>query len=83
MNFFPVDGANFVSDGLGSNSFSYLLQMKFVDGLPRARPSVEEWLKLFSADGGNATLITLCVCLLTVLYLRQRQRRMHYGRISS
>jgi SEL1 protein len=54
-----------------------------VDGLPKARPDIEEWVNIFSADDGNATLITLCVCLLTVLYLRQRQRRIHYGHVSS
>ncbi|KAG0607065.1 hypothetical protein M758_8G000400 [Ceratodon purpureus] len=64
--------------------YSGSIIMKLVDGLPNARPNVEEWFKFFSADDGNATLITLdLMCLLTVLYLRQRQRRIQHGHVSS
>jgi hypothetical protein len=44
-----------------STNFSHLLQVKLVDGLPNARLDIEEWVNIFSADDGNATLITLCV----------------------
>lgn len=56
--------------------------MRVVDGIPTASPNIEKWFNFFSADDGNATLITLCVCLLTVLYLRQRQRRMHHEHVT-
>lgn len=40
-------------------------------------PRVEEWVENVLMDEGNATILTLFVCLLTVLYLRDRQRRQH------
>lgn len=38
-------------------------------------PKVEEWVDNVVLEEGNATILTLFVCLLTVLYLRGRQRR--------
>eukprot|EP00252_Welwitschia_mirabilis_P001496 TRINITY_DN1135_c0_g1_i1.p1 TRINITY_DN1135_c0_g1~~TRINITY_DN1135_c0_g1_i1.p1 ORF type:complete len:678 (+),score=132.79 TRINITY_DN1135_c0_g1_i1:342-2375(+) len=46
-----------------------------LDSLPNIFPTLGDLLKNTLLDEGNATLITLFVCLLTVLYLRQRQRR--------
>ena len=39
-------------------------------------PKLGKWLKKTLIDDGNVTLVTLFACLLTVLYLRDRQRRM-------
>lgn len=33
------------------------------------------WVENVVLEEGNATILTLFVCLLTVLYLRERQRR--------
>ncbi|KAG6551776.1 hypothetical protein Mapa_006593 [Marchantia paleacea] len=50
--------------------------VRFIDALPDAIPhSFGNYLNSISIDEGNATLATLFVCLLTVLYLRQRHRR--------
>eukprot|EP00246_Nothoceros_aenigmaticus_P013956 TRINITY_DN5091_c0_g1_i1.p1 TRINITY_DN5091_c0_g1~~TRINITY_DN5091_c0_g1_i1.p1 ORF type:complete len:694 (+),score=139.60 TRINITY_DN5091_c0_g1_i1:189-2270(+) len=46
-----------------------------IDSLPEAIPAVGAWLKSLVWGEGNVTIATLSVCLLTVLYLRQRQRR--------
>ncbi|KAM1238768.1 hypothetical protein TB2_039416 [Malus domestica] len=46
-----------------------------IDSLPEVYPKVEEWIDTVLLEEGNATILTLFVCLLTVLYLRERQRR--------
>ncbi|KAJ7526127.1 hypothetical protein O6H91_17G083700 [Diphasiastrum complanatum] len=52
---------------------SYLVT--WIDMLPGVRFEAGDFFQKISFDDGNATLVTLIVCLLTVLYLRQRQRR--------
>ncbi|GMH14097.1 hypothetical protein Nepgr_015938 [Nepenthes gracilis] len=49
-----------------------------IDSLPEVYPRVEAWVENVIMEEGNATILTLFVCLLTVLYLRERQRR-HAG----
>ncbi|KAJ8553491.1 hypothetical protein K7X08_024169 [Anisodus acutangulus] len=46
-----------------------------IDSLPELYPKVEAWGEDVLMEEGNATILTLFVCLLTVLYLRERQRR--------
>ncbi|PIM97350.1 hypothetical protein CDL12_30180 [Handroanthus impetiginosus] len=46
-----------------------------IDSLPEVHPKVEAWVENVIMEEGNATILTLFVCLLTVLYLRERQRR--------
>ncbi|KAK9075154.1 hypothetical protein SSX86_003474 [Deinandra increscens subsp. villosa] len=46
-----------------------------IDSLPSLYPKADEWIKNVVLEEGNATILTLFVCLLTVLYLRERQRR--------
>jgi SEL1 protein len=46
-----------------------------MDSLPQIIVRVGDSFTGFFMDEGNVTLVTLFVCLLTVLYLRQRQRR--------
>lgn len=46
-----------------------------IDSLPEVFPKVEAWVEDVLLEEGNATILTLFVCLLTVLYLRERQRR--------
>jgi SEL1 protein len=50
-------------------------QVRFIDSLPEIYPVVEEWVEDVLLDEGNATILTLFACLVTVLYLRERQRR--------
>ncbi|KAK6148147.1 hypothetical protein DH2020_019059 [Rehmannia glutinosa] len=52
---------------------SFLVDM--IDSLPEVYPKVEGWVENVIMEEGNATILTLFVCLLTVLYLRERQRR--------
>ncbi|KAL1802315.1 hypothetical protein ACET3Z_030962 [Daucus carota] len=47
----------------------------FIDSLPYVFPKVQLWVENVVLEEGNATILTLFVCLLTVLYLRERQRR--------
>ncbi|XP_037425517.1 ERAD-associated E3 ubiquitin-protein ligase component HRD3-like isoform X2 [Triticum dicoccoides] len=49
--------------------------VNFIDSLPEMYPVVEEWVEDVLMDEGNATILTLFACLVTVLYLRERQRR--------
>ncbi|MQL92861.1 hypothetical protein Taro_025495 [Colocasia esculenta] len=49
--------------------------VNMIDNLPHIFPRVEAWVEEVLMDEGNATILTLFVCLLTVLYLRERQRR--------
>ncbi|KAL3529127.1 hypothetical protein ACH5RR_008449 [Cinchona calisaya] len=51
------------------------LMVDFIDSLPELYPKVEAWVEDVIMEEGNATILTLFVCLLTVLYLRERQRR--------
>ncbi|CAN0902273.1 ERAD-associated E3 ubiquitin-protein ligase component HRD3A [Linum grandiflorum] len=52
---------------------SFMVEM--IDSLPEVFPKVEDWVENVIMEEGNATILTLFVCLLTVLYLRERQRR--------
>ncbi|PIN22874.1 Extracellular protein SEL-1 [Handroanthus impetiginosus] len=52
---------------------TFLVDM--IDSLPEVHPKVEAWVENVIMEEGNATILTLFVCLLTVLYLRERQRR--------
>ncbi|KAK3228295.1 hypothetical protein Dsin_008161 [Dipteronia sinensis] len=49
--------------------------VRVIDSLPELYPKVEAWVENVLMEEGNATILTLFVCLLTVLYLRERQRR--------
>ncbi|KAK4844817.1 hypothetical protein QYF36_024747 [Acer negundo] len=51
----------------------FLVQV--IDSLPELYPKVEAWVENVLLEEGNATILTLFVCLLTVLYFRERQRR--------
>lgn len=53
----------------------FSFQVNLIDSLPEAYPKVEAWVEDVILEEGNATILTLFVCLLTVLYLRERQRR--------
>uniref|UniRef100_A0A2P2K7L8 ERAD-associated E3 ubiquitin-protein ligase component HRD3A n=1 Tax=Rhizophora mucronata TaxID=61149 RepID=A0A2P2K7L8_RHIMU len=52
---------------------SFLVEL--IDSLPKVYPKVEEWVGSMIREEGNATILTLFACLITVLYLRERQRR--------
>lgn len=52
-----------------------LLQVSLIDALPEVFPKVQEWVEDVMMEEGNATILALFVCLLTVLYFRERQRR--------
>lgn len=52
-----------------------MFQVKVIDSLPKLFPRLEAWVDEVLMDEGNATILTLFACLLTVLYLRERQRR--------
>ncbi|CAM8971569.1 unnamed protein product [Rhodiola kirilowii] len=52
---------------------SFLVEL--IDSLPKLFPIIEAWVQNVLLEEGNVTILTLCVCLLTVLYLRERQRR--------
>lgn len=52
---------------------SYLVEI--IDSLPQIYQRIENWVEDVLLDEGNATIITLFICLLTVLYLRDRHRR--------
>ncbi|XP_059454556.1 ERAD-associated E3 ubiquitin-protein ligase component HRD3A [Corylus avellana] len=52
---------------------SFLVDL--IDSLPEVYPKVEAWVEDVLLEEGNATILTLFVCLLTVLYLRERHRR--------
>ncbi|KAF7822232.1 ERAD-associated E3 ubiquitin-protein ligase component HRD3A [Senna tora] len=52
---------------------SFLVDM--IDSLPEFYPKLEAWVEDVLLEEGNATILTLFACLLTVLYLRERQRR--------
>ncbi|GMN51279.1 hypothetical protein TIFTF001_020428 [Ficus carica] len=57
------------------NNYADSFLVHFIDSLPDAYPKVEEWVENVLLEEGNATILTLFVCLITVLYLRERQRR--------
>lgn len=52
-----------------------MFQVKAIDSLPNLYPKIEVWADEVLMDEGNATILTLFACLLTVLYIRGRQRR--------
>ncbi|XP_040996581.1 ERAD-associated E3 ubiquitin-protein ligase component HRD3A [Juglans microcarpa x Juglans regia] len=52
---------------------SFLVHL--IDSLPEVYPKVEAWVEDVLMEEGNATILTLFLCLLTVLYLRERHRR--------
>ncbi|XP_052182525.1 ERAD-associated E3 ubiquitin-protein ligase component HRD3A [Diospyros lotus] len=52
---------------------SFLVNL--IDSLPEVFPKVEAWVENVIMEEGNVTILTLFACLLTVLYLRERQRR--------
>ncbi|KAL5054634.1 hypothetical protein RYX36_035316 [Vicia faba] len=49
--------------------------VQIIDYLPDVYPKLEAWVENVLLEEGNATILTLFACLLTVLYLRERQRR--------
>ncbi|KAL8153565.1 hypothetical protein V2J09_011325 [Rumex salicifolius] len=51
------------------------IMVHFIDSLPELYPKVDVWIENVIMEEGNATILTLFVCLITVLYLRERQRR--------
>lgn len=59
-------------------SFDYI-QVQIIDFLPEMIPKLEVWIENVLLEEGNATILTLVACLLTVLYLRERQRRQFNG----
>ncbi|XP_072990609.1 ERAD-associated E3 ubiquitin-protein ligase component HRD3 [Typha latifolia] len=56
-------------------NYSGSFLVKMIDSLPEVYPRIQEWVEDVLMDEGNATILTLFACLLTVLYLRERQRR--------
>ncbi|XP_047310550.1 ERAD-associated E3 ubiquitin-protein ligase component HRD3A-like [Impatiens glandulifera] len=52
---------------------SFLVEV--INSLPEFFPKLEAWVEDVLMEEGNATILTLVVCLLTVLYFRERQRR--------
>ncbi|CAA7043144.1 unnamed protein product [Microthlaspi erraticum] len=48
--------------------------VQVLDSLPEVYPKVEEWVENVVLEEGNATILTLILCLITVLYLRGRRR---------
>ncbi|KAJ1437785.1 Tetratricopeptide-like helical domain superfamily [Sesbania bispinosa] len=53
----------------------YYGRVRMIDSLPDVYPKLEAWVENVLLEEGNATILTLFACLLTVLYLRERQRR--------
>ncbi|KAF5734566.1 hypothetical protein HS088_TW15G00058 [Tripterygium wilfordii] len=49
--------------------------VRLIDSLPEVFPKGGAWVENVIMEEGNATILTLFVCLLTVLFLRERQRR--------
>ncbi|CAI8608997.1 unnamed protein product [Vicia faba] len=49
--------------------------VQIIDSLPDVYPKLEAWVENVLLEEGNATILTLFACLLTVLYLRERQRQ--------
>ncbi|KAK6925303.1 Sel1-like repeat [Dillenia turbinata] len=49
--------------------------VELIDSLPQVYPKVDAWVENVLLEEGNATILTLFVCLLTVLYLHEWQRR--------
>ncbi|KAJ6977025.1 ERAD-associated E3 ubiquitin-protein ligase component HRD3A [Populus alba] len=46
-----------------------------IDSLPGVYPKIKAWVENIILEEGNAAILTLFACLLTVLYFRERQRR--------
>ncbi|CAD5317106.1 unnamed protein product [Arabidopsis thaliana] len=49
--------------------------VQVLDSLPEVHQKVVEWVENVMLEEGNATILTLFLCLITVIYLRGRQRR--------
>ncbi|KAL1216861.1 ERAD-associated E3 ubiquitin-protein ligase component HRD3A [Cardamine amara subsp. amara] len=56
-------------------NYADTIMVQALDSLPEVYPKVEEWVENVVMEEGNATILTLFLCLMTVLYLRGRQRR--------
>ncbi|XP_077236107.1 HCP-like superfamily protein [Tasmannia lanceolata] len=56
-------------------NYAHSFLVDFIDSLPEVYPTVGAWVENVVMDEGNATILTLIVCLVTVLFLRDRQRR--------
>ncbi|KAI3976962.1 hypothetical protein MKX01_008820 [Papaver californicum] len=56
-------------------NYENTILVDMIDALPGLFPKAEVWVDKVIMDEGNATILTLFICLLTVLYLRERQRR--------
>ncbi|XP_010265046.1 PREDICTED: ERAD-associated E3 ubiquitin-protein ligase component HRD3A [Nelumbo nucifera] len=56
---------------------SFLVDL--IDSLPEVYPKVGAWVENVILDEGNPMILTLIVCLITVLYLRERHRRQDVG----
>lgn len=52
-----------------------MMPVQVLDSLPEVYPKVEEWVENVVLEESNATILTLFLCLMTVLYLRGRQCR--------
>uniref|UniRef100_A0A7N0V977 ERAD-associated E3 ubiquitin-protein ligase component HRD3A n=1 Tax=Kalanchoe fedtschenkoi TaxID=63787 RepID=A0A7N0V977_KALFE len=59
-------------------NFANSFMVDLIDSLPYAYPKVEAWVETVLLEEGNVTILTLCACLVAVLFLRERQRR-HAG----
>ncbi|KAJ0105711.1 hypothetical protein Patl1_19607 [Pistacia atlantica] len=57
------------------NNYADSFMVHIIDSLPEVYPKVEAWVDNVILEEGNATILTLFLCLLTVLYLRDRHRR--------
>jgi SEL1 protein len=51
------------------------MQVQVLNSLPEVHQKVVEWVENGMLEEGNATILTLFLCLITVIYLRGRQRR--------
>lgn len=56
-----------------NHAHSFLVN--WIDSLPEIYPKVDAWVQDVITEEGNVAILTLFVCLLTVLYLRDRQRQ--------
>ncbi|KAL2930588.1 ERAD-associated E3 ubiquitin-protein ligase component HRD3A [Bienertia sinuspersici] len=56
-------------------NYASSILVRTIDSLPDIYPNVEIWVENIIMEDGNATILTLFACLLTVLYLREWQRR--------
>ena len=45
-----------------------------IDSLPEVYPKIKGWVENVILEDGNAMILALFVCLLTVLYFREQRR---------